>query len=674
MKTIIISIKKLAVFFLVLVFYTSASAQTKLQKAQQLKSNYDYAKAIVMYNDYFKTAATTIDDARSMVTCYMNIGNTQLAEEWLVKVISYSGHTPNDVLNYANVLKTNGKYLEAITQYENYSKMEPTLKDLELNKLNKIEDMIASCEKSIEWIAKPDSFDIENATMFNTEYSDFGLTEFGNGYIFSSDRKVPNKEYSDNDLFGWTGNPYLKLYLISGVKDNEPSTNAVEIPDLNNKYQNGASVYDAKNNIIYFTRTKMVKVGRHPLNVDPTSWYDYSSYKDYIDRWEIYSAHYENGQWKDIKAFEYNDPGKYSVGHPALSPDGSILYFASDMPGGFGGTDLYYCVKQKDGNWSVPKNCGNKINTAGKEAFPTIDKEGTLYFSSDGLPGMGGLDIFSSTGSMDNWSEPVNLKYPINSSKDDFFIYFTETGKSGYFSSNRDGGKGSDDIYYFSPTPPAPIPTTLVIAGIIKEKDENGLITALKDANVKVENKTTTSTVSLVSNFEGKFYTKAYCNDPYEITALKDGYFTKSQSVVSKCVTMHDTVFVELVLDKIVINKPIVMKNIYYDFDKWNIRPDAANELDKLVNILLMNPKIVIELGSHTDSRGSTEYNQVLSQKRAESAVAYIISKGINAGRISAKGYGKSVPVNKCVDGVSCTEEEYQLNRRTEFKVTSIKM
>jgi len=669
MKTKIISIKQLAVIFLVLVFYNSTFAQTKLQKAQQLKSNYDYAKAIVMYNDYFKTAATTIDDARSMVACYMNIGNTQLAEEWLAKVISFNGHTSDDILNYANILKTNGKYLEAITQYQNYSKMEPTLKDIQLNKYNKADAMIASCKKSLEWIANPDSVDVENAELFNSENSDFGLTEFGTGYIFSSDRKEPSKEYSDKDLFGWTGNPYVKLYLVSGEKNNQTSTNAVEIADLNNKYQNGASVFDAKNNIIYFTRTKMVKVGRHPLNVDPTSWFDYSFYKNYIDRWEIYSARYDNGQWKDIKAFTYNNPSKYSVGHPALSPDGGILYFASDMPGGYGGTDLYYCVKQKDGSWSIPKNCGNKINTAGREAFPTVDKEGTLYFSSDGLPGMGGFDIFSSTGSMDNWSDPVNLKYPMNSPKDDFYVYFTETGKSGYFSSNRDGGKGADDIYYFSPTPKA-IPKTLVIAGIIKEKKDDGLTTVLVDAGIRIKNKTTT--VSLASNNEGRFFSSADCGDSYEITALKDGYFTKSQSIETNCTTLHDTVFIELILDKIVINKPIVLKNIYYDFDKWDIRPDAAVELDKLVNILRLNPNINIELGSHTDSRGSNEYNQVLSQKRAESAVAYIISRGIDAGRITAKGYGESVPVNKCVDGVICTEEEYQLNRRTEFKVISI--
>ena len=416
----------------------------------------------------------------------------------------------------------------------------------------------------------------------------------------------------------------------------------------------------------------MVKVSKRPMNADPTSWYDYSSFKDYTNRWEIYSARYNNGKWQDLKAFAYNNPDKYSVGHPALSIDGNILYFASDMPGGYGGTDIYFSIKQKDGSWSVPKNAGSKINTAGKEAFPTIDKEGTLYFSSDGLPGMGGFDIFSSTGSKDEWSDPVNLKYPMNSPKDDFYVYFTETGKSGYFSSNRDGGKGEDDIYYFSPTPrPIPeVPKTLVIAGIVKEKNEDNSTSILKGANIKIDDMTSNALVSLVSNEQGKFYSKADCGDAYEIIASKDEYFTKSKSIKATCTTLHDTVFVELILDKIIINKPIVLKNIYYDFDKWNIRSDAAFELDKLVTILNDNPQIKIELGSHTDCRGSNEYNQVLSQKRAESAVAYIISKGIDVGRITARGYGESVPVNKCVDGVSCTEDEYQLNRRTEFKVT----
>jgi len=672
MKTKIKFIKHLAVVSLFLIISTSAIAQNELRKAQQLKSDHDYAQAIVAYDDYFKTASPTIEDARSMVESYMMTGNTMSAEDWLAKIVTYDGHNADDLFNYATILKTNGKYLEAIKQFQNYAALKPTLKEIETHSDKKVDDMITSCEKSLEWIAKPDSVDIVNASMINSENSDFGVTKFGYGYIFTSDRKVPGTVYSDKDLYGWTGNPFLKLFYIANPQSDNSTNNAVEIAGLNSDYQNGASVYDDKNNVIYFTRTKVVKVSLHPINEDPTSWSDYSYFKNYVNRWEIYSARYDNGKWKDIKAFPYNNADKYSVGHPALSPDGNILYFASDMPGGYGGTDLYYCVKQKDGSWSAPKNCGSKINTAGREAFPTVDKNGTLYFSSDGLPGMGGFDIFSATGSKDNWSDPVNLKYPINSSKDDFDICFTETGKSGYLSSNRDGGKGEDDIYYFSPTPPPPKPKFLVIAGIAKERNADNTITVLKDASIKIEDKSSNTLATINSNDGGKFYSSASCGDSYTITAAKDGYFANSKSFETKCTTMHDTVFVELILDKIVINKPIVLKNIYYDFDKWNIRPDAAVELDKLVEILQMNPNINIELGSHTDSRGAAVYNQVLSQKRAESAVDYIVSRGINSGRITAKGYGKTMPINKCVDGVSCTEEEYQMNRRTEFKVTSI--
>jgi outer membrane protein OmpA-like peptidoglycan-associated protein len=412
----------------------------------------------------------------------------------------------------------------------------------------------------------------------------------------------------------------------------------------------------------------MVKVTKKPINSDPTSWYDHSAAPDYTNRLEIYSAKFKNNGWTDIKAFAYNNADEYSVGHPALSPDGKTLYFVSNMPGGVGGADVYYCEKIDENTWSAPKNCGNMINSDGDEVFPYMDASGTLYFSSNGLPGMGGLDLFSAKGSKDSWTSPENLKYPLNSPKDDFSIYYTEAGKAGYLTSNRDGGKGMDDIYRFVESPP----TDLILAVITKERLDNNTLGILKGVDVAIKNRITDNIQKMPVSDRGTLFTKVDCGTSYEVKGTKEGYFTQMKLVTTKCVTKHDTVFVELTFDKIIIDKPIVLRNIYYDFDKYNIRPDAALELNKLVVILLQNPSIEIELGSHTDSRGSDEYNQVLSQHRAESAVNYIVTQGIDPKRITAKGYGESVPVNRCTNGADCTEEEFQMNRRTEFKVTKM--
>jgi outer membrane protein OmpA-like peptidoglycan-associated protein len=660
MKTKISTIRQVLAIAMLLFVSIAAVAQTELQQAQALKAKYDYSQAIKMYISSFKTTPALVADMRELSECYMMLNDTKSAEEWLSKIVLMDGSTADDVLHYADVLKTNGKYNEATLQYKTYEKLDPTGQERATNG-------ISSCNDALGWIANPPYVTVINAQAFNSENCDFGVIKFGDGYIFSSDRKLSDKVYANDEIYGWTGRPYLKLYYITGVNSSIPAGNAEPISGLNNKYQNGAGVYDEADNTIYFTRTKMVRVSMRPVNSDPTSWFDNSKAGDYVNRWEIYSAKYNNGKWDDVKSFEYNDAENYSVGQPAISPDGKVMYFVSDMAGGFGKTDIYFCTKSADGKWSKPVNAGSKINTEGREAFPFIDKDGKLYFSSDGLPGMGGLDIFSAEGSENGWSDPVNLKYPMNSSKDDFSVYFTETGTTGYLSSNRDGGKGEDDIYYFAPDPPK----TLILAGLTKERSNDSL-NILSGVTIKMDDKENNISGTLTSNDQGRFYAKIDCNTAYDLAASKEGHFAQSKTVKMECITKHDTLFVEMILDKYVINQPIVLKNIYYDFDKWNIRPDAATELDKLVNILSENPEINIELGSHTDSRGSFTYNDVLSQKRAESAVAYIISKGISAGRITAKGYGERVPVNQCVDGVKCSEEDFQLNRRTEFKVTSI--
>jgi outer membrane protein OmpA-like peptidoglycan-associated protein len=403
------------------------------------------------------------------------------------------------------------------------------------------------------------------------------------------------------------------------------------------------------------------------INPDPTNWFDLSKPSDLVNRLEIFYSTYSKGKWSEVKPFAYNKPMEYSVGHPALSPDGNTLYFISDMPGGFGSTDIYYCEMNDNGNWSKPVNAGSTINTSGKEVFPYMDADGNFFFSSNGQPGMGGLDVFMAKGSKASWETPENMKYPINSPKDDFSICYSETHKSGFLASNRDGGSGSDDIYSFEFNPPKEV----VVVINTKDKLDSSMVD-LEDVDVTIVNKHTNKDKNYTTDANGRVYVTLPSFTLFEIKGKKDEYLSTMKLVETKCRTNHDTIMVELEFDRLVINKPIVINNIYYDFDKWDIRPDAAKELDKLVITLKQNPKITIELSSYTDSRGSDTYNMFLSQKRAESAVTYIISRGVTSERIVAKGYGETKPVNRCINGVACTDAEHQLNRRTEFMVTGV--
>jgi len=656
MKTNIKNVIKLLVLSAALVFFSnSIFAQKQLQLAKDLMAKSEYSEAIKVYKDVVKTPSAGIQEKRDLAACYLMTGNTLAAEEWLADVADNPDHTAQDLLHYADVLKSNGKYGDAIKQYEEYGKMLPA-------ESSKVMEWVNACRKSQEWIADPAYTDVINADAINSENSDFGLIPYENGYVLTSDRRLKGKSYGASDIYGWTGNPYLKIIQY---KDKDLGTTPRELENVNNNYHNGPAVYDKNSGTLYFTRTKMVKMIKKPMNCDPTSWYDNSKAKDYVNRLELYYATKEDGKYQQPVSFQYSNPQSHSVGHPALSPNGKIMYFVSDMAGGMGGTDIYYCDKFTDGTWGTPKNAGKNINTTGNEVFPYVASDGTLYFSSDGWPGMGGLDLFSAKGSKDSWATPENMKYPFNSPKDDFCMVYTGEG-TGYLSSNRDGGKGQDDIYKFIPSPPK----TFIFTVTAKEKTDSVNLGMLKNAMVQVVGDSGECPVLYEKN--GVYYFQADCGKEYKVKGSRDGYFTAEKVITTNCLTRNDTVPVELVLDKIVINKPIVLNNIYYDYDKWDIRPDAAFELDKLVKILMENPKISIELGSHTDSRGKEKYNLDLSQKRAESAVNYIISKGIAQTRIKAKGYGETVPVNKCIDGVTCTEEEFQMNRRTEFKVTSI--
>lgn len=631
-------------------------AQRDLRKAHHHKERFEYALALEHFNTHFKNHTPSVENKRDVAETYYKINDIRSAEVWMSKVVNSEASTAEDILNYAHLLRSNGKYDKAISHYETYITMKPAEKE-------SVNKWIDASRNAVSWMSEPAFFTVENATVFNSTHADFGILPFKDGFIVTTDRKSRH----NSDIYGWTGKPFLKMYHFSDIDFEKNTAQKTFLEDLNYDYHNGPASFDPHTNTLYFTRTKLVKVRKSPMNTDPTSWIDYGPKEsDLISRLEIYSATYKDGKWYDIKPFEYNNADLYSVGHPALSPCGKIMYFASDMPGSYGKTDIFYSVLDDEGKWGTPQNAGNIINTTESELFPYVAEDGTLYFSSNGHPGMGGLDIFKATGSFANWSKPINMKYPINSPKDDFSIIFTRTDEQGFLASNRDGGMGYDDIYSFQLKPPA----TLIIAALTKAALNNNTTEVLGNVNLNIE--TGSKQKMLQTNDKGYLFLDAKCSESYQFMASKDGYFSERASVLTECASYSDTIYVEMILEKYEVGQTFVIKNIFYDFDKWDIREDAKPELDNIVTILTENPRINIELGSHTDSRGTARYNEVLSQRRAESAVAYIVSRGIDPSRITAKGYGETQLVNHCAEGVRCTEEQHQKNRRTEFKITGI--
>jgi outer membrane protein OmpA-like peptidoglycan-associated protein len=426
----------------------------------------------------------------------------------------------------------------------------------------------------------------------------------------------------------------------------------IALQGVNGQYHDGPATFNSKGDTMYFTRNNYTKKKVQ------------KSTEDVVDL-KIMRAVKKDSTWTDLTEFEYNSKD-YSTGHPALNADGSKMYFVSDMPGGLGGTDIYV-VERMNNTWSKPVNLGPNINTPYNEMFPMIWKDSILYFSSEGHYNMGGLDVFSSRKEQNSWTEARNMGYPLNTSYDDFGVAMNDSGTAGILSSNRNAKNTmQDNLYTFAIND-----LRFTLEGIAVDKTTQEPVAGVI---VELMNTITNKKEVVTTGPDGKFFFKLNPETSYTVVGTKDGYFTNTEPVTTVGKLRSESMYVKLKLelDRIIVDKPIVLKNIYYDLDKWDIRPDAAVELDNLVQILHENPTISIELGSHTDSRADDKYNMTLSQKRADAAVNYIVSKGISQARITAKGYGETQLVNKCANKVACSEEEHQANRRTEFKVISI--
>ena len=495
-------------------------------------------------------------------------------------------------------------------------------------------------------------YEVMNVDAINTPSSEYSPVLVSNGDEMAFTASRSSKIYKQNGL------PFTDIYH---VKVSDLGAGAPVQPVAYDKF-NTDDLHEAS---ITFSKDGKMAIFARSNDGSRKGATDVDLYMSRMDK---------DGNWSSPEMLSISSANAWDAS-PTLSPDGKSLYFASNREGGKGGIDLYRSTLDANGRWGKVTNLGTDINTAGDEMFPDVTEDGKLFFSSDGQPGFGGLDLFSATRDKDKGTTVENLGQPINSKGDDFAITF-KNAYEGYFTSNREGGKGDDDIYYFKNTLLEPKVVRLSIAGSVTGKAKGVEEGPLVGAKVHLMEDGKSAGESTTDD-AGKFTLPVGEDKNYTVLIEKDGYFTKRDAVSTagkvpprKELKKENDIAVPYnnSLEKVIKNAVIVVENILYDYNKSDIRPDAAIELDKVVQMLNDNPSITIELSSHTDSRGDDKYNQKLSQARAEAAVKYIEGKGIADARITAKGYGKTRPIIKN----ATTEEEFQTNRRTEFKVTKI--
>lgn len=791
---------------LLLALISPVLAQSFTKQADHQFDMLAYAKAAELFEQALQNAKSIPEaELRSvkakLAYCFRQIRDTQKAEQYYRDLIAM-GELPTEYaqcyLYYAQSLASNGKYREAQEAYDKYNSVQ---KDDQRGPL------FSKLYRDVSILSRNAASYKVDFLNINSTKAEFSPTYYRNGLVFVSAQGGEGNGIKR--VFNWDNSPFLDLFYMpdrkeikggktasiggSGAKkaavayakvgrslgkddytaptsndsrtvgffggnnltdnlgyEDQPVTESERFGhSLNTKYHEGPATFSKDGSRVVFTRNN----------------YNNGKYRessDGINKLKLYTAAQINGEWREVEELPFNS-NEFSTGHPAFGPEDKLLYFSSDMPGGFGGTDIY-AVRYDNGKWGTPVNLGKEVNTKGNEMFPFVDEKGNLYFSSDGHPGLGDLDIFfaqlETDGVHAKWVQ--NLGEPLNSNKDDFGIVTDGERRTGYFSSNRKNGSTDDDIYRFTregPLYPCRELTVVVFDGQTKIPLANASLNVVNNANESdkrelktdgegnirlcldaendfrllalydgyLENQVGFSTRDLTDDLPSRleiplqkpkrveavsgvdlvnsklrgrvttqkdkqpiagvkviltnlcdksqqqtitgddgfyeFSIKPGCD--YALEAMKDSMGTTGRKINKEGVGLTDlTMFKK--------GDVIRVENIYYDLNKATIRADAASELNKVVELMKKYPKMKIEMRSHTDSRATAQYNKTLSSNRAKAAVAYLKSKGISASRLIAKGYGESEPLNQCKDGVNCTEEEHQLNRRTEIKILTL--
>lgn len=643
------------VLLLILIPLGAFSQKRKAQKAYDAWEAGEYYEAI----DYFKDAYSKTRDRDEkteyvfmVAQCYRLTNNPRSAASWYRKIAGKDNARPEAAYWYAQVQKMNGRYEDAIEAFEEYSTLVPSDSRADIG--------IRSCELAMQWMASPMPYEVDDIRDLNSRSSDyapaFARDDYGMVYITSSREEAAGKQ--DH---GATGENFADIFESRLDKKGRWST-PLPVTDLNTEFEDGAVSFSSDFRTVYYTLCEMGKRENRGC--------------------VIMKADRNQDGWSQAERLDILSDSLVAA-HPAISPDGLTLYFVSTLPDGYGGKDIYYVTRSSaGGSWSQPKNLGPDINTPGDEVFPYVRSDNTLYFASDGHIGMGGLDLFKAEAQPDGKWLVDNMRYPINTSADDFGITFKGDDEEGLFSSTRKG-RSNDEIYFFK-LPPLKFNVT----GLVKDEETGEPI---NDAVVQLIASDGT-TIRTNTGDAGDFRFMLKEDVDYIFLASKDGYLNGKEKETTRGQDKSKEFLTTILMTS--IDKPIELPNIFYDFNKWDLRPESMVSLDKLVETLNDNPNVTIELMSHTDSRDTEEYNIELSQKRAQSVVDYLIEKGIDPERLSAKGYGESSP--KVVDEELASEYPFlkegfilneqfidqlpndeqkeiahQINRRTEFRVLS---
>ncbi|MBF4519559.1 OmpA family protein [Flavobacterium sp. ANB] len=642
--------KLLYTAFLSSVCFNGMAQKTVLNKADKAYNQYAYVDAISIYE---KVAERGYKDEKT----FQRLGNAYYFNAELTKALKWydalfalnNEQEPEYYYRYAQALKSVGDYAKSDKMLDVFNQKVKTDSRgvLFQNNKNYLEQIKVNSGR----------FDISDSGI-NSNQSDYGSTIFNNKLVFASAR---DSGTVSRKTFRWTNKSFTNLYASELKSDGSLEDPIRFDKKINSKFNESTPVFTKDGKTMYFTRNNFLhgKKGKDDKS---------------ITLLKLYKADFVNDKWTNVTELPFNS-NAFSVAHPALSTDEKKLYFASDMPGSLGQSDLYSVAIHEDGTFGKPENLGSAINTEGRETFPFISGDNELYFASDGRPGLGGLDVFTAKIKEDSGFESVqNIGEPVNTKFDDFAFIIDNSTRKGFFSSNKEGGKGNDDIYKFTET--RKLDCEKKLAGTITDAETNAV---LSEAKVILLDDKFQQIAEVTSTADGNYSFDVKCNKNYHVRAVKKEYETNESAIAIQPSTDKEELNIKLEkqIKPITIGtdlaKTLNIPIIYFDLDKAFIRKDASFELEKVLAVLKEYPEMKIDVRSHTDSRQTAKYNIVLSNKRVKATIEWFVKKGISANRLTGRGYGETQLVNKCSDDVLCTEEEHQLNRRSEFIIVSIK-
>ncbi|GAB1858492.1 OmpA family protein [Flavobacteriaceae bacterium MHTCC 0001] len=619
-------------------------AQLRKQKrADTLFNKFSFVKAAEVYKDLIKNNYNKDYATRQLADCYAYMRNPALASRYYKSVVKQDNVPIEYYYSYAQSLRGIKKYDESrewVQRFKDSGGITNT----------------AEFEKDLDFMANVFSSKKQyflKRIRINSKYSDFGAIEHDGKIYFTSAR---DEGVAIKRVYGWNEQPFLDIYVADkGSRRRVDHTSKLK-GDINSIYHDGPVAITKDGKTMYFSRNAANKFGKETDNQG-------------ISHMGIYKATLRDSIWTDVEKLAISN-NNYSVQHPALNRDNTKLYFSSDMPGGYGGSDIYYIDLTVADSLRVPKNLGKVVNTKDKEGTPFINNEGILFFSSDGHFGLGLLDIFGTlTDENGDITGVVNLGVPVNSEKDDFCFTMNADGLTGYFSSNRRGGRGSDDIYEYYRKPLLKVKGQVIDA--INTKPVANSQIKLLDANGN-------EIANMITDKDGFYDINIDRNKDYKIVASQNRYIDDYRDFTSKNISSIESIIVaNLILNpvqEVEVLADLQLNTIYFNFNKHDIREDAKAELNKIVKLMNEDyPEMIIRIESHTDSRGSLSYNDKLSIDRANSTYEYLIANGIAPNRITEHvGYGERRLTNGCEDGAKCEDEEHQQNRRTQFIVVQM--